>query len=207
MIARIFHSCIILLLTDVYHTYLSSSTASSSTLSPLLLLPSSLLLPSGFYIFFFFTSYLSSVTPLFLLFFIFRFQGQLWGHERRTVCDHATLQDMQTWQRCGEHHRLLPELQLVCRQSERLDDDVQRRRKSSVRTLLRRWMALSFPYYILLLLVINNIIKRCSLTRVKLIALYKHLMTKTTLKYISNKQFHSIISVPNGIYALGKVQM
>ena len=33
-------------------------------------------------------------------------------------------------------------------------------------------------------------------------------MTKThTLQYISNKQFHSIISVPNGVYALGKVQI
>ena len=31
------------------------------------------------------------------------------------------------------------------------------------------------------------LIKRCSLTRVKLTVLYKHLMTKTTLTYISNK--------------------
>ena len=32
------------------------------------------------------------------------------------------------------------------------------------------------------------LIKHCSLTGVKLIALYKHLVTKTTLTYISNKQ-------------------
>ena len=32
------------------------------------------------------------------------------------------------------------------------------------------------------------LIKRCSLTRVKLTALYTRLMTKTTLTYISNKQ-------------------
>ena len=32
------------------------------------------------------------------------------------------------------------------------------------------------------------LIKRCSLTRVKLTALYKHFMSKTSLTYISNKQ-------------------
>ena len=37
-------------------------------------------------------------------------------------------------------------------------------------------------------IIIIILIKRCSLTRVKLTALYKHLMTKTTLAYISNKQ-------------------
>ena len=36
--------------------------------------------------------------------------------------------------------------------------------------------------------VIIIFIKRCSLTRVKLIALYTRLMTETTLTYISNKQ-------------------
>ena len=37
-------------------------------------------------------------------------------------------------------------------------------------------------------IIIIILIKRCSLTRVKLTALYKHLMTKTTLTHISNKQ-------------------
>ena len=39
-------------------------------------------------------------------------------------------------------------------------------------------------------------IKRCSLTRVKLTALYKHLMTKSTLTYISNKQNLKYCSLP-----------
>ena len=39
-----------------------------------------------------------------------------------------------------------------------------------------------------LLIIIIILIKHCSLTRVKLTALYTHLMTKTTLTYISNKQ-------------------
>ena len=34
---------------------------------------------------------------------------------------------------------------------------------------------------------LKNLIKHCSLTGVKLTALYKHLVTKTTLTYISNK--------------------
>ena len=38
------------------------------------------------------------------------------------------------------------------------------------------------------IIIVIIILKRCSLTRVKLIALYKHIMTKTTLTYISNKQ-------------------
>ena len=42
----------------------------------------------------------------------------------------------------------------------------------------------------------NNIIKRCSLTRVKSTALCKHLMTKTTLTYISNKQNLKYYSLP-----------
>ena len=38
------------------------------------------------------------------------------------------------------------------------------------------------------IIIIIILIKRCSLTRVKLTALYKHLITKTTLTYISYKQ-------------------
>ena len=41
-----------------------------------------------------------------------------------------------------------------------------------------------FEYIIIIIILI----KRCSLTRVKITALYKHLMTKTMLTYISNKQ-------------------
>ena len=40
------------------------------------------------------------------------------------------------------------------------------------------------------------LIKRCSLTRVKLTALYTRLMTKTTLTYISNKQNLNYCSLP-----------
>ena len=39
-----------------------------------------------------------------------------------------------------------------------------------------------------IVIIIINFLKRCSVTRVKLTALYKHLMTKFTLTYISNKQ-------------------
>ena len=44
--------------------------------------------------------------------------------------------------------------------------------------------------------VIIILIKRCSLTRVKLTALYTRLMTKTTLTYISNKQNLNYCSLP-----------
>ena len=40
------------------------------------------------------------------------------------------------------------------------------------------------------------LIKRCSLTRVKLTALYTRLMTKTTLTYISNKQNRNYCNLP-----------
>ena len=40
--------------------------------------------------------------------------------------------------------------------------------------------------YIIIIIIVLIIIKRCFLTRVKLTALYKHIMTKTTLTYISN---------------------
>ena len=40
------------------------------------------------------------------------------------------------------------------------------------------------------------LIKRCSLTTVKLTALYTRLMTKTTLTYISNKQNLNYCSLP-----------
>ena len=44
--------------------------------------------------------------------------------------------------------------------------------------------------------IIIILIKRCSLTRVKLTALYTRLMTKTTLTYISNKQNFNYCSLP-----------
>ena len=44
--------------------------------------------------------------------------------------------------------------------------------------------------------VIIILIKRCSLTRVKLTALYTRLMTKTSLTYISNTQNLNYCSVP-----------
>ena len=40
------------------------------------------------------------------------------------------------------------------------------------------------------------LIKRCSPTRVKVAALYKHLVTKTTLTYVSNKQNLKYCSLP-----------
>ena len=40
----------------------------------------------------------------------------------------------------------------------------------------------------MIIIITIILIKRCSLTRVKLTALYKHLMTKTTLTYISKKR-------------------
>ena len=40
------------------------------------------------------------------------------------------------------------------------------------------------------------LMKRCSLTTVKLTALYTRLMTKTTLTYISNKQNLNYCSLP-----------
>ena len=40
----------------------------------------------------------------------------------------------------------------------------------------------------IIIIVIIILIKRCSLTRVKLTALYKHFMANTTVTYISNKQ-------------------
>ena len=45
-------------------------------------------------------------------------------------------------------------------------------------------------------IIIIILIKRCSLTRVKLTALYTRLMTKTTLTYISNKQNLNYCSLP-----------
>ena len=45
-------------------------------------------------------------------------------------------------------------------------------------------------------IIIIILIKRCSLTRVKLTALYTRLMTKNTLKYISNKQNLNYCSLP-----------
>ena len=45
-------------------------------------------------------------------------------------------------------------------------------------------------------IIILILIKRCSLTRVKLNALYTRLMTKTTLKSISNKQNLNYCSLP-----------
>ena len=42
----------------------------------------------------------------------------------------------------------------------------------------------------------KNLIRRCSLTRVKLTALYKHLITKATLAYISNKHNLKYCSLP-----------
>ena len=44
--------------------------------------------------------------------------------------------------------------------------------------------------------IIIILIKRCSLTRVKLTALYARVMTKTTLTYISNKQNLNYCSLP-----------
>ena len=45
-------------------------------------------------------------------------------------------------------------------------------------------------------IIIIILIKRCSLTRAKLTALYTRLMTKTTLTYISNKQNLNYCSLP-----------
>ena len=45
-------------------------------------------------------------------------------------------------------------------------------------------------------IIIIILIKRCSLTRVKLTALYTRLMTETTLTYISNKQNLNYCSLP-----------
>ena len=50
-----------------------------------------------------------------------------------------------------------------------------------------------------ILIIFINLIKRCSLTRGKLTPLYKHLMTKTTLTYISNKQNLEYCSVAASI--------
>ena len=44
--------------------------------------------------------------------------------------------------------------------------------------------------------IIIILIKRCSLTRVKLAALYTRLLTNTTLTYISNKQNLNYCSLP-----------
>ena len=46
------------------------------------------------------------------------------------------------------------------------------------------------------IIIIIILIKRCSLTRVKLTALYTCLMTKTTLTSISNKQNLNYCSLP-----------
>ena len=46
-------------------------------------------------------------------------------------------------------------------------------------------------------IIIIILIKRCSPTRVKLIALYTRLRTKTTLTYISNKQNFNYCSLSN----------
>ena len=46
------------------------------------------------------------------------------------------------------------------------------------------------------IIIIIILIKRYSPTRVKLIALYTRLMTKTTLTYISNKQNLNYCSLP-----------
>ena len=43
----------------------------------------------------------------------------------------------------------------------------------------------SVSYIIIIIIIIKNLIKHYFLTRVKLAALYKHLITKTTLTYIS----------------------
>ena len=57
-------------------------------------------------------------------------------------------------------------------------------------------------YTLLIIIIINVLIKHCSLTRVKLTALYKQLMTKKTLTYISTKQNLKYCSPPLFIYCL-----
>ena len=64
---------------------------------------------------------------------------------------------------------------------------------------------------IIIRVIIIILIKRYSLTRVKLTALYKHLMTKNTLTYISTKRTLNIIvyhyRLSNNIYIYGGTEV
>ena len=57
------------------------------------------------------------------------------------------------------------------------------------------------------IIIIIIILKRCSLTRDKLTALYKHLITKTILTYISNNQNINFVPSVNftNVNAQGKL--